>query len=426
MSDDRPSAGPATPLWQPASTNAPVSPQPPGTAPPSTNPPSANPPGANPAEQQWFGTNPAPAQPYPPFSQGYAGRYGQAPYQQPGPGSPIPSGMAPYVSGWQAPRAARAVRPSPLPVVPKRYHQFLQTPRRRWWKIPVALVLAGVLWLIASLVAVIPAMVYDAVHSGASTSYERLSQYFMTYTDKTTPAFFVANNVSIVAMIPTAWLVVWMVYGQRPRWLSSVAGRLRWGWMFRLMGLILIPYLVVTAVDFLFISGVPTLTWRPYSLFLIIGILVTTPLQCAGEEYGVRGLAARVVGSYGSARVSFWIAALLSSVLFAFLHAAQDPYLNAFYFTFGIAASWMVWRTGGLEASIAMHVVNNVISEATMPFTDISATFDRQTGSASAWDVIPLAVLMVVSLALVEWQVRRHRPLAVTAPAAATTALPEA
>jgi uncharacterized protein len=188
--------------------------------------------------------------------------------------------------------------------------------------------------------------------------------------------------------------------------------------MFRLMGLILIPYLVVQAIDILFLSGVPTLSWRPYSLFLIIGILVTTPLQCAGEEYGVRGLAARVVGSYGSPRVSFWVAALLSSVLFMFLHAAQDPYLNAFYFTFGMAASWMVWRTGGLEASIAMHVVNNVLSEATMPFSDISGMFDRQTGSAGVWDVLPLAVVMVLSLAIVEWQVRTRKPLAVAAPGA--------
>ena len=327
-----------------------------------------------------------------------------------------------YQAGWQPvpPAVMPKAKPTPLPVTHKRYHQFLQTPRRRWWKIPVALVFAGVVWLVASIVVVIPAMVYDVLRSGAR-NFPQVADYFATYTEKTTPAFFIANNVSIAMMIPTAWLVLRVVYGQTPRWLSSVAGRFRWGWMFRLMGLILVPYLIVQAIDYSFFSGVPTLSWRPYSLFLAIGILLTTPLQCAAEEFGVRGFTARVIGSYGSPKVSFWVASLLSSVLFTFLHAAQDPYLNAFYFTFGMAASWMAWRTGGLEASIAMHVVNNVISEATMPFTDISSTFDRQTGAANAWDVVPLAVLMVASLALIEWQVRRRKPLAIAAPGAAST-----
>ncbi|HSN12222.1 MAG TPA: CPBP family intramembrane glutamic endopeptidase [Propionibacteriaceae bacterium] len=326
----------------------------------------------------------------------------------------------PYAAGWPVPPAVGGakVKPTPLPVTPKRYHQFLQTPRRRWWKILVALPFAAVLWIFASVIAILPAMFYDVAHSGAHGSQEVID-YLAGYTQRTTPAFFIANNVSIAMMIPVAWLVLRVVYGQTPRWLSSVAGRFRWGWMFRLMGLILVVYVVVQAIDYAFFSGVPALSWKPYSLFLIVGILITTPLQCAGEELGVRGFTARVLGSYGSAKVSFWIASVLSSVLFMFLHAAQDPYLNAFYFTFGMAASWMAWRTGGLEASIAMHVVNNVVSEVTMPFTDISGTFDRQTGAASAWDIIPLAVLMVTTVALIEWQVRRRKPLAVAAPGAA-------
>ena len=42
-------------------------------------------------------------------------------------------------------------------------------------------------------------------------------------------------NVGIILMIPSAWLGL-IVFGQRPRWLSSITGRLRWKWMFRLMG----------------------------------------------------------------------------------------------------------------------------------------------------------------------------------------------
>jgi membrane protease YdiL (CAAX protease family) len=116
--------------------------------------------------------------------------------------------------------------------------------------------------------------------------------------------------------------------------------------------------------------------------------------------------------------VSFWIGAVVSSVAFMFLHAAQDIYLNAFYFSFGMISCWMAWRTGGLEAGIALHVVNNMVAMAVLPFSDFSGLFNRQAGSANPMDVLPLAAVMLASMGLVEWQVRRQKPVAVAAPGA--------
>jgi hypothetical protein len=104
------------------------------------------------------------------------------------------------------------------------------------------------------------------------------------------------------------------------------------------------------------------------------------------------------------------------------LHSAQDIYLNVFYFTFGMLSCWMAWRTGGLEAGIALHVVNNVTAMAVYPFSDFSGTFNRQAGSASPLDVLPLAAVMLASMGLVEWQVRRRKPVAVSAPGAVSPA----
>jgi membrane protease YdiL (CAAX protease family) len=153
---------------------------------------------------------------------------------------------------------------------------------------------------------------------------------------------------------------------------------------------------------------------------MIIVVLLTTPLQCAGEEYGLRGLINRLFGSYWSSRVSFWVGGVVSSLLFAYLHSAQDIFLNIFYFSFGLLSCWMAWRSGGLEAGIAMHVVNNMFAMAVLPFSDISGMMNRQAGSASAWDVLPLAAVMLVSMGLVEWQVRRRKPVAVAAPGASS------
>jgi membrane protease YdiL (CAAX protease family) len=150
-----------------------------------------------------------------------------------------------------------------------------------------------------------------------------LQNYVNGLTTHVTPAIFLANNVGIALMIPCAWLGM-IIYGQRARWLSSVVGGLRWGWLFRVLGLLLIPYIGSELFTLAVGGGLPQLSWKPYSLFMIIVILVTTPLQCAGEEYGLRGLANRLAGSYWSSRVSFWIGAIVSSVAFMFLHSAQD------------------------------------------------------------------------------------------------------
>jgi len=375
MTDPNPTPQSGTPLWQPS-----------GTAPP-----------------------PAPF-PY------------QPPLQQP----PYQPGLAPYpaAGGWQqgAPVAYQPVptKPSALPVEPKRHSQFLQTPRRRWWKLPIALVVAGVAWLIGSTIVTIPALVYDVINQRIDlTDPVALQSYVAGITTHITPALFLANNAGIALMIPSAWLGL-IIYGQRPRWLSSVVGGLRWGWLFRILGLILLPYIALEALTVV-LAGVPQLTWKPYSLFMIFVILLTTPLQCAGEEYGLRGLVNRLFGSYGSSRVSFWIGAVVSSLAFMALHAAQDIYLNAFYFSFGMISCWMAWRTGGLEADIALHVVNNVLAMAVLPFSDFSRLFDRQAGSANVLDVAPLALVMLASMGLVEWQVRRRKPVAVAAPGAAVS-----
>jgi membrane protease YdiL (CAAX protease family) len=346
------------------------------------------------------------------------------PYQPPTQQQPYPpqQGLAPYgqAPDWVhaiPPYRAAPTKPSALPIEPKRHSQFLQTPRRRWWKLPIALIVAGVAWLIGSTIVTIPALVYDVINQRIDlTDPIALQNYVAGVATHITPALFLANNAGIALMIPSAWLGL-IIYGQRPRWLSSVVGGLRWGWLFRILGLILVPYLAFEALT-VALTGVPQLTWKPYSLFMIIVILLTTPLQCAGEEYGLRGLVNRLFGSYGSSRVSFWIGAVVSSVAFMFLHAAQDIYLNAFYFSFGMISCWMAWRTGGLEAGIALHVVNNMVAMAVLPFSDFSGLFNRQAGSANPMDVLPLAAVMLASMGLVEWQVRRQKPVAVAAPGA--------
>lgn len=155
---------------------------------------------------------------------------------------------------------------------------------------------------------------------------------------------------------------------------------------------------------------------------MIAGVLVTTPLQCAGEEFGFRGLVNRAVASFvpQNTRIRALISALMggvgSSLLFMLAHSAQDPWLNLFYFCFGAGACYLCHVSGGLEASMAMHIVNNMTSMVFLPFMDFSRLFDRAEGSGNAWGLIQLAAV-AGGAAIITWRVKRRGIVSEGAPA---------
>ena len=362
-----------------------------------------------PYPQQPYVQQPDPGQPYPqqPYAQTpYPGQpYPQQPYAQaPYPGQPYPP--AP-------PQLYAAPRPEPLPVEPEQYHQFYRAPAFRWWKPVVALVAFAVGWFLASLVAVLVALVWDTTLSGAQFDPGKLNL--------NTPAMFAANNVSLAACIPIALLVSWLVYRQRPGFLSSIAGRFRWG-LFGHFLLIVAPLMLIwMAIQTSISGGLSGLAWGPNSLFLLVTILVTTPLQAAGEEYANRGLIARSVGSWFSNRwVALVAATLVNGVVFTLLHAAAEPWLNAYYFTVAVTFTLLTWRTGGLEAAIVMHIVNNLLGELTLPFSteEFSHLFDRQAGTAGPEVLIQIGVTVLVG-AVLWWRAGRLKLPQVAAPGAA-------
>lgn len=338
--------------------------------------------------------------------------YPPAPYPQAG--YPMPPGYPPVppypVTPGYPPAFVRAPKPEPLPVELREYHQFYRAPANRWWKPLVAVLMFVAIWFVASIVPVVVAVFWDYLQGRGLPKDESALG---------TPAMFVANNVSVALAIPSALLSSWAVYRQRPRWLSSVVGRFRWPIFWRFMAIAGGVLIVAAVVEAELTGGFGELSWNPYSLFLIISILITTPFQAAGEEYGTRGLLARSVGSWFSNRwVGLVVSILVSSVVFMLLHGAGEPWLNAYYLLVGVAFSVLVWRTGGLEAAIAMHICNNLVSEFTLPFSPDALThlFDRQAGSAGVETLIPMGVTALVA-GLLLWQSSRLGLPRATAPA---------
>ena len=104
-------------------------------------------------------------------------------------------------------------------------------------------------------------------------------------------------------------------------------------------------------------DGIGEFTTDP-ALFLgcAVIILALTPFQAAAEEYVFRGFLAQILGSW----VRFApVSIIVPTAIFASLHIYDAAGL-ASVAIFGFGAAIVVWRTGGLEAGITYHSLNNI------------------------------------------------------------------
>lgn len=290
-----------------------------------------------------------------------------------------------------------------------RYPQLLRTPAARWWRSLLGLLLAGFTLLCAG-VAVVLGVMLAALALGVGKdpfSPDALSP--------DSPLGLLANNLVIVMILPAVGLAVLVAHRERVGWLSSVAGRVRWAAFLRFCGVALVVVLVFFPLGFLVPPaglgdihppGAPTLAG------LLAVILLTTPLQAAAEEYGFRGYLTQVVGSWFARPVlGATVAACVTAVLFAMAHGGQEPALFTDRLMFGLVASWLVWRTGGLEAAVALHAANNLVSLGWSAVT--GSVKDALTASTLGWPYVALDVAMMVVFAAVADRLSRRWGMAV-------------
>ncbi|ONI60796.1 hypothetical protein ALI44B_09505 [Leifsonia sp. ALI-44-B] len=326
--------------------------------------------------------------PVPPFSTGQAR-----------PANVDPSGQWPQQAttpAFASPTSAeQAVPPAPRPVVT--HDQGLRV-KPQWWRGTLAIVALVVLFFVLSTILSLAGVFFD-VATGQYTFDEWAENPL-----RLTPAVMLANNLALGAMWPVSMLLQWLLFGVRPGNLSSVTGRFRWRWMGRLALVIVPVWLIYVAISFI---GTPPdeLQFTATTISMLVIVLLTTPLQSAGEEYGARGLIQRSVGSwFGHPTAAFVSATFISSFVFMLAHAASDPWLLAYYFVFGVSMALAARGTGGLEAPVLIHATNNVllfIPTALLDQTD--QVFEREAGVADAWMLIPMAIVLAAGLFSIWW-----------------------
>lgn len=241
-----------------------------------------------------------------------------------------------------------------------RYPQLLRTSHHRWWKPLVGIVFSAVLIIMMGV-----GVVLAAVAALAASGLQR-DPFSTDAIDPATPFGLLGINLAIATFTPAVLLTVVVVHRQHPGVLASVTGRLRSGFLSRL----LLVGLVLGTISFFLTGwllgpdgehGDPPVLRTLLGLLLVV--LLTTPLQSAAEELAFRGYLTQALSSwFARPGLGALVAAGVTAFLFALMHGVQDPWLFGDRVVFGLAASWLVWRTGGLEAAIALHVANNLVA----------------------------------------------------------------
>ena len=288
------------------------------------------------------------------------------------------------------------------------YHQLHRVGRPGIWRSLVGSVL--VLVLVFLLVpAVAGAIAFAALMAAGNTMEETTA--LLDVTAEATPVGLALLNIVIAAAIPVSWAVTWWLHRLKPRWLSSVAPRLRWRFLLVCLGLSVVALLASLGVGLLLplapgespVGEVNDFTTRTRDFMLVV--LLLTPLQAAGEEYLFRGYLTQAFGSLvWGRRASQALAVVGPALIFALFHGfSQDAPVFFDRFAFGVVAGILVIRTGGLEAAIAMHVLNNFLAFGlALAFGDLTTALNA-TGESSWWMILSTLTQSLVYLALATW-----------------------
>jgi len=283
------------------------------------------------------------------------------------------------------------------------YHLILRGGRPGWWRPAV-----GIVSLVIGMLLAVPIVWQIPFVIGFAASGEPVlaSVERMLDLENPTPLGLAYLNIVLATAIPLTWLIIRVIHGLRPRWLASVLPRLRWRYLLACIGLALLALIATIIVSALLpaqetgpeITGELNEFTRTTRDFLLVVVLLT-PLQAAGEEYAFRGYLTQAFGGIFRHPVP---AVVAPSILFALAHGVgQSAPIFFDRFAFGLVAGTLVILTGGLEAGIAMHVLNNWVAFGlALAFGDMGSSLNPTGGS---WWSIPVTLtqsLVYLGLAL--------------------------
>lgn len=236
-------------------------------------------------------------------------------------------------------------------------HDYATFPRRfisyRWFKPLFVVALGFVFMLIFQIVTFLMGAIWahdPSFISNVSTSYDDMNPY-------TGPG--ALSEIGGIAVLLPALALAALIVRDRP-FSSYSSSRNGWNWsaFFKCLALAAIIMGVFTVVGMLIPGedggdGIIRFTFEGVVLCMIL-----IPLQCVAEEYVFRGLILQTVGAWTKLPA---IGIVVSAAIFASGHPYNLIGVITIFIN-GIVWGVVAWQTKGLEATSAVHIVNNMLA----------------------------------------------------------------
>jgi uncharacterized protein len=285
---------------------------------------------------------------------------------------------------------------------PGRPYHLIVPPGSGWWRPLVGTVVIAVGWYFALVALVV--VVGSAVPSMSARTDRPFSEQLGSI---------VLGLAIVAAALPMVALAAHALQHRSLGTVSSVRGRLRLPWLAACAGVAAGVCLVQLVVGALLPD--PTgggsqeggsAPWPGAGVLAnaIVLVVLLVPVQAAAEEYVARGWLVQMMGTWTGRA---WPGVLLGGVVWTALHTPTTWWAVADLMVTSVVYGWLVWRTGGLEATIAQHAVNNIAGFLVLTITgQLSAALGTANAGNADWTAV---VTDVVVLPLYAWvTVRVH------------------
>lgn len=222
--------------------------------------------------------------------------------------------------------------------------------------------------------------------------------------DMSDPGIFAFMMISLILMLPAILIATRIMNVQKVGTLTSVTGKMRWGWL----GKCMLVALAILTLNFALSFGLDTANGIPFepdfaapNMWLLLSLTVLlVPFQATAEEYIFRGYLMQLLGGW----LRHPAFAILIPVPFFMAGHMYDIYGQLDVGFFAIAAGYLAWRTGGLEAAIALHVVNNsvIFALGSVGLVDVSAS------ESNLPSLIASIITTLIFVAVVVWLANKN------------------
>lgn len=290
------------------------------------------------------------------------------------------------------------------------YPLVLRIPGHPWWRSALGVLIGLLLYILLGQVIT---QVVVGIGFATSRPDATWTDYYASALRFELPVGLLATNLAITALVPLSILLVAWLHGVRPRWLFSVQPGVRWRYLLISLFIAAIGLAaglaLSTAAEGSTVAEGGSLTFHPQQGFwwFLPVILITSPIQAVGEEVFFRGYLTQALGSMVANR---WFGVVVSAAVFTAFHGSSNPKLIADRLAFGLLAAILVTLTGGLEAGIAAHIMNNVMAFTLAGLT--TSISQVATVTSITWAQAGFDILGFLIVAALTWLLARKMKLA--------------